>query len=67
MTHQDVAYLILTEQGVINIENSSTGVAENKFDSLFLEALNGYFCTGSSHELAVKSFVFAHCPKANAQ
>ncbi len=49
VAHQDMFDLVLVEQGVVNVEHGSARVAEHKLDTLLLEALDRYFCTGQSH------------------
>ena len=43
VAHQDVLYLVLVEQGIIDVKHRATGIAEHVFDLFLLQATHDDF------------------------
>ena len=50
VSNQDVLDLVLLEQLVVDVEYRAARVAEDIFDTFFLEATDGDFGTGELHD-----------------
>jgi len=48
--HQNVLHLVLLKEGVVDVQDSATGVAEDVVDAFFLQTAHDDFCAGNFHE-----------------
>jgi hypothetical protein len=49
MAHQDMLYILLLVEHVINMQHGSTRVTEEIFNPFFLQATDQNFCAGEFH------------------